>query len=923
MITIIILLTMIITSTGQQTQNLTALFHEALTKDGSLQSSVGVKGQLADLELVYLHRHPTPPPTPAHPSLPTLVVNIPSKRYPPASPLVYSFTAFNRRFSLKLVPTTHLVSPTAHLLEVGSPQPSLPTPITPTLCHYTHVDGDITAALSACRPGTLAGYLVSRNTTLEVRPLEGAAAEAVHQAFKRGGVRLEARGMPHLVRRVPNTPPPPRPQPSNTPPPRPQPPNTPPPRPQPPNTPPARPQPSNMDVDIPPPACKEPIGNAVPDDMEFDQGEILTIPPQAWQTSLVTEAALTLTHTPPTAGPPMAAHAPPTTGPPMAAHTPPTTGPLMGTSPHLFTGSPEVMKRYIDTITPPPSSSPRPNFPSQLDQRRRKRSLSKTIELGVFVDQAAYDLFYPYLGSRDDLTQFILCYVNGIQALFHHPSLGHKIRLVINYVELMVKQPARLVHFGGDREKLYDSFRMYNLERIKSTANMVDIKPWDIGILISGHNFYTVKAGSGDPSYSTMGLAAVRGVCVPEYSAVIVELGVTDTWGKPYPTAGFASVYVMAHEIGHNLGMLHDGYGNSCPKNGYIMSASRSTSGETNWSSCSREVLEKNSAPCLNEVTEESHRHDHTKFEQLPGQTWDAYDQCRIFLRDEEATLYNETLDQSVCASVMCRSPNRIGYFKAGPALDGTFCGNKSWCIAGVCTRWRMDTAPSVVAGGWGDWHHNQCTSGCLFNARGVEVSQRTCSNPKPKNTIERCQGVSTLLHTCDDQEVCKGRRMAVTEYADKKCNEFSTVVTDLQPIGAQAPHNPGRQWQACAIFCKRASGTWYSPRTDLSYLPHFDTYFPDGTPCHEETGKQFYCQRHQCLPLGEREAKFLQNPDPEWDVHVYQNAPPQPSNNTVPVQVTKIFELTKNMAPLQSEPLDLYHVENEALWEDDDYLHV
>ena len=26
----------------------------------------------------------------------------------------------------------------------------------------------------------------------------------------------------------------------------------------------------------------------------------------------------------------------------------------------------------------------------------------------------------------------------------------------------------------------------------------------------------------------------------------------------------------------------------------------------------------------------------------------------------------------------MCRSPHRIGYFKAGPALDGTFCGNSS-----------------------------------------------------------------------------------------------------------------------------------------------------------------------------------------------------------------------------------------------------
>ena len=54
-------------------------------------------------------------------------------------------------------------------------------------------------------------------------------------------------------------------------------------------------------------------------------------------------------------------------------------------------------------------------------------------------------------------------------------------------------------------------------------------------------------------------------------------LQVTDPSGKPYPSSGFTSVYVMAHEIGHNLGMSHDSSGNSCPKDGYVMSPSRGT----------------------------------------------------------------------------------------------------------------------------------------------------------------------------------------------------------------------------------------------------------------------------------------------------------------------------------------------------------
>lgn len=48
-----------------------------------------------------------------------------------------------------------------------------------------------------------------------------------------------------------------------------------------------------------------------------------------------------------------------------------------------------------------------------------------------------------------------------------------------------------------------------------------------------------------------MGLAPVGGVCLDKYNCVIAELGTTNVFGKPYPSAGFTSVYILAHEIGH------------------------------------------------------------------------------------------------------------------------------------------------------------------------------------------------------------------------------------------------------------------------------------------------------------------------------------------------------------------------------------
>lgn len=48
-----------------------------------------------------------------------------------------------------------------------------------------------------------------------------------------------------------------------------------------------------------------------------------------------------------------------------------------------------------------------------------------------------------------------------------------------------------------------------------------------------------------------MGLAPVGGVCLPAHACVVSEFGTTDVLGRPYPSAGFTSVYILAHEIGH------------------------------------------------------------------------------------------------------------------------------------------------------------------------------------------------------------------------------------------------------------------------------------------------------------------------------------------------------------------------------------
>ena len=52
-----------------------------------------------------------------------------------------------------------------------------------------------------------------------------------------------------------------------------------------------------------------------------------------------------------------------------------------------------------------------------------------------------------------------------------------------------------------------------------------------------------------------------------------------------------------------------------------------------------------------------------------------------------------------------------------------------------------------------------------------------------------------------------------------------------------------------CSIFCKRnGSNAFYSPRFELNDRG-IDAYFADGTLCHVDGQKKFYCLQKHCLP--------------------------------------------------------------------------
>uniref|UniRef100_A0A8P4KKE3 ADAM metallopeptidase with thrombospondin type 1 motif, 16 n=1 Tax=Dicentrarchus labrax TaxID=13489 RepID=A0A8P4KKE3_DICLA len=277
----------------------------------------------------------------------------------------------------------------------------------------------------------------------------------------------------------------------------------------------------------------------------------------------------------------------------------------------------------------------------------------------------------------------------------------------------------------------------------------------DHAILLTGLDICSWKNEPCD----TLGFAPISGMCSKYRSCTINE----DT--------GLGLAFTIAHESGHNFGMVHDGEGNVCKKSeGNIMSPTLAGhNGIFSWSACSRQYLSRflNSAQALCLSDEPRAVKEYRYPEKLPGELYDADTQCK-WQFGEKAKLCTLDFKKDICKALWCHRVGRKCETKFMPAAEGSACGPDMWCRRGQCVK-QGDEGPRPQHGQWSEWSSwSACSRSC---ESGVTYRERQCNNPRPAFGGKFCEGSSRSYKLCNTED-CP---LNTIDYRAQQCAEFNS----------------------------------------------------------------------------------------------------------------------------------------------------
>ncbi|XP_037079043.1 A disintegrin and metalloproteinase with thrombospondin motifs 7-like, partial [Pollicipes pollicipes] len=456
---------------------------------------------------------------------------------------------------------------------------------------------------------------------------------------------------------------------------------------------------------------------------------------------------------------------------------------------------------------------------SDARSRRRPRSVSaeRNVETLIVADPDVVQFY-----ADDDIETYLLTIMNGVAQLYHDASIGNAINVILVRILILESIENTTLHFNIS-ENADSSLKSFCSWQIKmNPSNESHPNHHDVAVLLTRRNI----CGENE-TCSTLGLAEVSGMCQPTRSCNINQ----DT--------GLAVSYTIAHELGHNFGMNHDGPGNGCDQpdghQQHVMAPNLVNDvTPVVWSKCSRreitKFLDRDWGHCLDDQPTD---HEYSYPQVPPGALYNADHQCKL--------LYGPAASHcdmgNVCETLWCRVQGRC-VTELEPAAEGTRCtpldggplaNISTWCSAGDCVE--MRSRPRAVDGRWGDWGAwGACSRSC---GTGVQSSVRHCDQPVPANGGKYCVGERRRYRTCS-AEACPEEGVT---FRAQQCAAFDSVPYQGQNYTWTPVYDHA---VPCQLTCRP---------TERHFTAVLSDTVADGTPC--RLGTHDICINGKCMGIG------------------------------------------------------------------------
>ena len=281
-------------------------------------------------------------------------------------------------------------------------------------------------------------------------------------------------------------------------------------------------------------------------------------------------------------------------------------------------------------------------------------------------------------------------------------------------------------------------------------------------------------------------------------------------------------------------------------------------------------------------------------FGSLPGLIYTPNQQCQIYTQDNNARLYikNGNLDQpndEICQGLRCKvTDGNSGYYTAGPGLEGTVCGKNHYCIKSECVYLSESDIKRIMSDArqnqnnveslppppkeevgldkatWSEWYSwSSCKSGCILGAKGARNRYRKCNIPRHLKDLRssNCPGSAFEVDICTHE--CPAVKLAKS-FAENECQKYRSskkrLYQELTGLGKQPSHSSKYPEQSCTVYCQlqKSSKEYYSPHVEIAGMKNIQTFFPDGTRCHQDKqrGIDYYCRKGICGREGSRQSR-------------------------------------------------------------------